>query len=57
MRGLYRIRGVSVFSNNATVTDNTVTFNITEAVYRERGFEPEFDTLPWKEEYGAANKH
>jgi hypothetical protein len=53
-RGLYRTRGVSGFSNNAKVVIDVLSFHITEAVYRERGCEPRFDTLPWKDQYDAA---
>jgi len=55
-RGLYRTHGSGGFSNDAKVTTAISRFYITEAVYRERGIEPKFDDLPWKEEYDAANK-
>jgi len=55
-RALYRTHGSGGLSNDAKVTTAISRFYITETVYRERGIEPKFDDLPWKEEYGAANK-
>jgi hypothetical protein len=53
-RGLYRIRGVGGLSNDVHVVDVAMGFPIPEALYRERGYDPPVETLPWKEEYDAA---
>ena len=38
----------------AFVTDNTMTFDIPEAEYRECGYTPEYDSLPSKDAYKAS---
>lgn len=43
VRGLYRTPGF------AFVTDNTMTFDIPEAEYRECGYTPDYDSLPSKD--------
>jgi hypothetical protein len=48
VRGLYRTPGF------AFVTDNTMTFDIPEAEYREYGYTPEYDSLPSKDAYKAS---
>ena len=47
-RGLYRTTAW------AYVTNNTMAFNVPEAEYRAFGYEPDYDCLPWKENYIAA---
>jgi hypothetical protein len=47
-RGLYRTTAW------AYVTNNTMAFNVPEAEYRAFGYEPDYDSLPWKESYVAA---
>ncbi len=46
--GLYRTVA------GAYVTNGTMAFHVTEADYRAFGYEPDFDSLPWKESYNAA---
>ena len=59
-RGIYRIRDNESGSCYACVEyDTLATMNVPEQRYRERGYKPEFDRLPWKEDYDpeeAANK-
>ena len=38
----------------AYVTNNTMAFNVPEAEYRAFGYEPDYNSLPWKESYVAA---
>jgi len=47
--GLYRSPGW------AYITDGTLAFDITEAHYRKRGYQPPYDNLPSKQQYDAAN--
>jgi hypothetical protein len=45
LRGLYRAPGW------AFVSDGTFIFDMPEARYRDRGYEPHYDQLPSKREY------
>ena len=47
-RGLYRTTA------GVYVTDDAMAFNVPEAEYRAFGYEPDYDCLPWKENYIAA---
>ena len=47
-RGLYRTTA------GAYVADDAMAFNVPEAEYRAFGYEPDYDSLPWKESYVAA---
>ena len=47
-RGLYRT------ITGAYVTNRIMAFHVPEADYRAFGYEPDFDSLPWKENYDAA---
>jgi hypothetical protein len=47
-RGLYRT------ITGAYVTNGMMAFHAPEANYRAFGYEPDFDSLPWKESYDAA---
>ncbi len=46
-RGLYRTSGW------AYVTDGTDAFDILESDYRRNGYQPDYDSLPAKEDYDA----
>jgi hypothetical protein len=46
-RGLYRTTA------GAYVADDAMAFNVPEADYRAFGYEPDYDSLPWKETYVA----
>jgi len=48
-RGLYRTVAW------AYVTNGTMSFQVPEAEYRAFKYEPDFDSLPWKESYNAAS--
>jgi hypothetical protein len=56
IRGLYRTVIAGGFASNAKVTNGTLTFDISEEIYRQGRFEPEFEMLPWKHEYESASK-
>jgi hypothetical protein len=47
-RGLYRTVA------GAYVTNGTMAFHVPEVDYRAFGYEPDFDSLPWKESYNGA---
>jgi hypothetical protein len=47
-RGLYRT------IDGAYVTNGEMGFQVPEANYRAFRYEPDFDSLPWKETYNAA---
>jgi hypothetical protein len=47
-RGLYRT------ITGAYVTNGVMGFQVPEADYRAFGYEPDFDNLPWQENYIAA---
>ncbi len=46
-RGLYRTPGW------AYVTDDTIGMDVPEGTYRQKGYHPDYDSLPSKEEYDA----
>jgi hypothetical protein len=48
LRGLYRT------ITGAYVTNGAMGFRVPEADYREFGYAPDFDDLPWQENYIAA---
>jgi len=52
-RGIYRERRIGGLGNDARVTDGTTEMDVPESVYRARGYQPDFDKLPWKGEYDA----
>jgi hypothetical protein len=47
-RGLYRTIAW------AFVTNGTMAFQVPETEYRAFGYQPDYDNLPWKESYNAA---
>jgi hypothetical protein len=49
LRGLYRTVAC------AYVTNGTMSFQVREADYRAFGYEPDYDNLPWKDDYLAGN--
>jgi hypothetical protein len=48
-RGLHRTRGLSGRPDTAFVKDRSISFDIFERLYRQRGYLPAFDELPWLE--------
>lgn len=55
--GKYRTRGVGGKGDTAFVKDRSISFDIDERLYRERGYAPGFDDLPWqKSEVQGAEK-
>ena len=50
-RGLYRTIAW------AYVTNGMMAFQASEAEYRAFGYKPDYDNLPWKENYDAAKGH
>ena len=51
--GIYRVRRIGGLGSDARVTDTTTVMDVPESVYRARGYQPDFDTLPWQDEYHA----
>ncbi|HEY0626984.1 MAG TPA: hypothetical protein VGD10_09645 [Allosphingosinicella sp.] len=47
--GEYRLRGADGHTHTAFVNDRSIAFNISEKLYRWRGYKPSFDELPWVE--------
>lgn len=45
--GKFRTRGIGDRSDTAFVKDRSISFDIDERLYRERGYRPAFDDLPW----------
>lgn len=56
-RGLYREKEGWGSQDSARITDDTIGMDVSEAQYRERGYQPPFDKLPWKHEYDTAQKN
>ena len=55
-RGIYRTRNEEGGACYALVEYvNDATMDVPEQRYRDRGYRPEFDKLPWKKDYDAAN--
>ena len=46
-KGQHRKHGASGAPNTVYVTDRSISFEIAEMLYRERGYLPAFDELPW----------
>lgn len=46
--GTHRIHGAVGKSDLAFVVDKSISFEITEMLYRNRGYSPPFDQLPWE---------
>ena len=45
--GKYRTRGIDGKTDTAFVKDRSISFDIGERLYRERGYLPAFEDLPW----------
>ena len=52
--GANPFRGVYRTISWAYVTNGAMAFQVAEAEYRAFGYEPDYDKLPWKEDYDAA---
>jgi hypothetical protein len=50
LRGLYRTIAWGYVSNGE------MAFQVPEPEYRSFGYEPDYDKLPWKESYDAAQR-
>lgn len=55
-QGRYRSEGESGQPNTAFVEIGTIGLDITEQEYRDKGYEPDFDELPWKIQYCVVQK-
>jgi hypothetical protein len=50
-RGMYRIPGVGDRPNDVRVDDDGISVPVEESLYRNRGYEPSVDDLPWRDDY------
>ena len=50
--GMHRTRGRAGRGDTAFVKDRSISFDIFERLYRQRGYLPAFDELPWLESSG-----
>jgi hypothetical protein len=48
--GKHKRRGVDGKPDLAFVVDRSISFDMGEMLYRNRGYLPSFDELPWKDE-------
>ena len=48
--GRYRIHSATGVPNTVFVVDRSISFEIGESLYRERGYLPSLDELEWKED-------
>jgi hypothetical protein len=55
-RGVYRTQGEVGLPNTVLLEYGALGFNISEQEYRDNGYQPNFDGLPWGHEYHAAKK-
>jgi hypothetical protein len=46
--GMRRMHGLGGRPDLAFVVDKSISFEITERLYRDRGYSPPFDQLPWE---------
>lgn len=49
-------RGLHRTIDGAYVTNGQMGFQVPEANYRAFGYQPNFDGLPWKEDYNARSQ-
>lgn len=49
--GRYKTQGENGKPNTAFVEVGRIVFELSEQEYRDRGYEPDFDELPWKINY------
>ncbi len=47
--GKHRTRGSGGREDTAFVKDRSISFDIHERLYRDRGYQPSFDQLPWQD--------
>ena len=50
-RGLYRVLGTGGRPNDVRVDDEGIIVPLEEGIYRDRGYRPPVDELPWEEDY------
>lgn len=55
-RGIYRIRYPGGIENDVQVADSGVSTPMKESDYRTKGYEPSVDSLPWRDDYFAAQQ-
>jgi hypothetical protein len=48
MRGVYRIKNAPPHEDGVWVTDGIAGFEISESKYRDRGYQPAIESLPWR---------
>lgn len=48
VRCVHRIKNAPPHEDGVWVTDGTAGYEISESRYRERGYQPPIETLPWR---------
>ncbi|MEQ8334501.1 hypothetical protein [Nisaea sp.] len=48
--GQYRIKNPDGMEDDVQVTDGGIDMPIPESLYRNRGYQPNCDTLPWRDD-------
>lgn len=51
-KGVYRIRHPLAAENGVWVSDGVISIEITETMYRARGYSPTLELLPWRTQNG-----
>jgi hypothetical protein len=54
--GKYRTRGIDGAPNTVRVVDKSISLDMPEQLYVQRGYSPPIDDLPWNEEPPQARK-
>lgn len=48
-KGMYRTRRPLGIEDDVWLDDGGIAMDIPESLYRSRGYEPDLDSLPWKD--------
>lgn len=48
---MYRVLGVGDHPNDVRVDDDGISVPVEETLYRNRGYTPSIDDLPWRDDY------
>ena len=48
--GIYRVKRPEGMEDDVWIEDSGVGLHVSESRYRDRGYQPNFDNLPWRTE-------